>query len=244
MYSALKKVLLGILPAKLSAHIEFQLRWLYSLFYRGFAVECPVCGGTFSGFIPLTGGDLICPRCGCLPRHRRLWIMLLQGGLLRKGLKLLHFSPSRILQRKLSTLIGEGYESTDYDQAAFTGRHYDITDLPLPDNSVEMIICFHVLEHIRDDKKAIRELCRILMPKGRALIQTPFDPLAMVEDENIVSPADRLLRFGQEDHVRVYSVEGLSRRLQDAGFLVEVNRFDADSRRGMKKEIIFTCFKN
>ena len=244
MYSALKKILLTCFPARWVIRAEYKLRWLYSLLYVGSAVKCPVCSRSFSAFISLPGSDLICPRCGSLPRHRRLWMMLQQNDLLKKGAKWLHFSPARILQKKLSEILGEGYTSTDYNQEACTDVHYDITDIPLPDGSFDRIICFHVLEHIQDDKKAIHELYRMLKQNGVAWIQTPFHTVTMIEDDTITSAAERLQHFGQEDHVRIYSVEGLCTRLQEAGFRVTVKQFEADSLYGLGEDTILVCKRN
>jgi len=243
MYATAKKALLKFLPGKLVMQSEFLLRWIYSLFYTGSAVKCPVCGGSFSGYIVLPSGDLLCPRCGSLPRHRRLWMVLQSNDMLRNGMSLLHFSPSRILRRKISQRVGKGYVTTDYDHETLTDRNYDITDIPLPEGSFELIICFHVLEHVIDDRKAISELYRISKPGAVVMIQTPFKQGELYEDNAITSPAERLRYFGQEDHVRIYSAEGLSKRLKDAGFTVDVNHYAADSRLGLREEIILACKK-
>ena len=64
----------------------------------------------------------------------------------------------------------------------------------------------------------------------------PFKQGDIYEDPNITSPEDRLRHFGQADHVRIYSAEGLQKRLQGVGFEVEVLRFTEDSapRSGLR----------
>jgi SAM-dependent methyltransferase len=169
--------------------------------------------------------------------------MLQQKDMLRSGISILHFSPSRILQKKIRQLVPAGYITTDYDQDALTDRHYDITHVPMPEGSFELIICFHILEHIPDDRKAISELYRISKTGGVVLIQTPFQQGEIYEDKTVTGSAERLRHFGQEDHVRIYSAEGLSKRLQEGGFMVDVNQYAADSGLGLRDEIILVCKK-
>ncbi|MBN2274397.1 MAG: methyltransferase domain-containing protein [Bacteroidales bacterium] len=243
MYSTVKKALYYLLPKRFILRSEFLLRRLFSVFYRGRIVKCVLCSGSFSRFITLQSGDLLCPRCGSLPRHRRLWLILQQNDWLKTGIKILHFSPSRILQHKMNRFFSEGYSTTDYDRNAHTDKHYDITDVPEKDGCFDLIICFHVLEHIPDDRKAIRELYRILKPGGTVLIQTPFKEGDIYENNNISDPAGRLQHFGQEDHVRLYSAEGLRERLQKAGFSVYIDHFNAEPVLGLKDEIVLNCKK-
>lgn len=74
------------------------------------------------------------------------------------------------------------------------------------DNFFDVIICSHVLEHIKDDRKAIHELFRVLKQKGIAFLQVPISKKAKdtFEDFTITSPKEREKYFGQKDHVRIY----------------------------------------
>ena len=94
------------------------------------------------------------------------------------------------------------------------------------DEKFDTIICYHILEHVADDLKAISELYRVLKPQGTILIQTPFKEGEIYEDYSIVSQKDREQHFGQKDHVRVYSAEGLKKRLKNAGFNVFIKTFN------------------
>jgi SAM-dependent methyltransferase len=100
----------------------------------------------------------------------------------------------------------------------------NVEDLPFPDESFDLIICNHVLEHVGDDRKAMRELWRALRPAGRAILQVPIaDRLNSTrEDPSVVSPEARGEVFGQPDHVRLYAPEDYTRRLSEAGFRVQV----------------------
>ena len=106
---------------------------------------------------------------------------------------------------------------------------FDVQNIPIEDNAYDTIFCNHVLEHVDDDRKAIRELHRILKPGGMAIMQVPLDPDYKVTDEDpgIKDPAEREKRFRQYDHVRLYG-QDYSERLKECGF--EVTPFDAKKR--------------
>jgi len=95
----------------------------------------------------------------------------------------------------------------------------DLTNIPFIDNSFDSIICNHVLEHIQDDKIAIKELFRVLKPNGWAIIQVPIEPNRekTLEDTSAISPTEREKIFGQSDHVRRYGHD-FRERLEQAGF--------------------------
>lgn len=50
-----------------------------------------------------------------------------------------------------------------------------LTSLPFPTGSYETIICSEVIEHIKDDRQAVRELARVLKINGRIILSTPYD---------------------------------------------------------------------
>lgn len=90
----------------------------------------------------------------------------------------------------------------------------------------------------------MKELHRVLKPNGTAIIQTPFKEGDIYEDYNITSEAERLLHFGQEDHVRIYSIDGLKNRLENSGFTIAVKQFEKDTYLGFSdKEIILFATK-
>jgi SAM-dependent methyltransferase len=96
----------------------------------------------------------------------------------------------------------------------------DVTDLHFPEQRFDMIVCSHVLEHVEEDSKALREIFRVLKHNGWALLQTPFDRCraSSLERPDIDTPALRLKYYQQEDHVRLYGRDIFARFLA-AGFL-------------------------
>jgi SAM-dependent methyltransferase len=232
MYNTAKKLLTKIIPVRLLQKYEPALRSVYAVFYSGKNQECTVCGKKLRTFLRLHNNDLLCPKCGSLSRDRRLWL-LINNGFLAPGATVLDFSPSRSLARKMKKLEGIHYLSTDLSGNFIAHYRFDITKITLPSNTAHNIICYHVLEHIDNDRAAMAELHRVLKPGGRALIQTPFKDGDIYENPEITTPQGRLEHFGQDDHVRVYSVAGLKQRLENAGFTVEAKTFGADVFYGL-----------
>jgi len=254
LYFYFKKVIKYLIPKRLFPVIEKPLRYFFSLLYIGSNVACPVCGGNFRRFIKLDKqdpeSDLLCPRCGSGRRQRLLWLFLEnEVGIASGELNILHFSPLSCLVTKLKSLKNINYITSDFEDT-MADRNYDITDIDEKDDSFDMVICYHVLEHVADDRKAMQELFRILKPNGCAILQVPWKGQDTFEDSDIVLPEERKEAFGQEDHVRIYSLNDFVNRLKNAGFTVELNSYAEElgandiKKYALKKgEIIFVCHK-
>jgi SAM-dependent methyltransferase len=193
---------------------------------RGSGVECPICSAQLRFFLPFgVGGKLrasaFCPACSSLERDRAGWLHLTHNRALRPGLRLLHVAPEACLEPRLRHVLGDGYVTADLvrDDVDY---NVSVEELPFPEARFDAVICNHVLEHVTDDRRAMRELYRVLIPGGWALLQVPLEPAReqTLEDPSVTSPAERRRRFGQHDHVRSYG-QDYSRRLREAGFEVE-----------------------
>jgi SAM-dependent methyltransferase len=99
----------------------------------------------------------------------------------------------------------------------------DITNIDYPDQSFDVIYCSHVLEHVQDDRKAMREFYRVLKTTGWAILLVPITAEKTLEDPSLVGPEERLRVFGQADHVRRYGPDYVD-RLREAGFSVQVTK--------------------
>lgn len=212
-------------------------RWLRGLRYAGKARYCHACQRYASRFLPfdmrylhVDGGivpslvveDTCCPHCGAHLHHRLLW-RVLPGFLPTKPterVRLLHFAPEAFSLSRLRAWRGVDYITTD-----FMRRDVDLTLdmclLGLADASVDMIVASHVLEHVQDDRAALRELFRVLRNGGKALLLVPLFAETSYEYPNIVDEAERLRLYGQKDHVRAYGLD-FAERVRDAGFSVQV----------------------
>jgi SAM-dependent methyltransferase len=201
--------------------------------------ECPVCKGrsAFQAFGSPPRPAARCPGCGALERHRLLWLYLNDGILATRTnpYRVLHCAPERCLSQNLRHLPGVEYLSIDLTPQNGAVR-MDLTDLWFRDKLFDLVICNHVLEHIPDDRKAMRELLRVCKVGGIGLLNVPFDPRRAdtYEDWSVWMPEERRKVFGQHDHVRIYSPENYSRRLSDSGWSVTslqyVEQFSASDR--------------
>ncbi len=190
------------------------------------------------------GEDFICPRCGSIRRNRRLW-KLLKDQYSQANLRILDFSPSRSIYRVMKKNYPY-YTCTDISGDFIADYSYDIQNLDAENESYDLIIAYHILEHIPDDALAMSEMYRVLASGGAALIQTPFQEGGIYENPDITEPEDRLKHFGQEDHLRIYSVDGLQQRLESVGFRVEVLEFAPDEEQDLDlapNEIVLRALK-
>lgn len=186
--------------------------------------ECPVCGSHLRRMLYLIehSRDATCPVCRCPARHRWLWLVLREKGLLPgPGAKVLHIAPEWAIERKLRAALGPGYLSVDLLPARAMAQ-MDITASGCADATYDLIICSHVLDLIPDDGLAMREMFRILRPGGVFLVQVAMHggPVTR-EDPLCVTPAQRQATYGQGDKLRLYGGD-LADRLRGAGFHVEV----------------------
>ena len=224
MYSRIKQIFNKIIPKKIIFKYEPLIRGIYYQLYRGNKFYCAICNKRLSKFIQVPNGDKLCPNCGSSSRDRRLW-ELLHSGFLKNNIKILDFSPSRSIYRALKKNHLISYTATDLSGNFLSDKNYDITDIEANDEFFDLAICFHVLEHIENDMKAMNELHRILREKGICIVQTPYKEGEIFENPSIKTETERLKHFGQKDHVRIYSVNALKERLSNCGFKVDIRKY-------------------
>jgi SAM-dependent methyltransferase len=181
-----------------------------------------MCNKKLRVFVKM-GNDRLCPRCGSIQRTRRLW-QILNDEFLTNQQKVLDFSPSRSIYRVMKKGVFI-YVSSDLSGDFISDTSYDIRNIDSPEENYDLIICYHILEHIDSDTMAMKELWRVLKKGGYCLVQTPFKEGDIFEDYSKTTPKEREIYFGQSDHVRIYSINGLKNRLENVGFEVEVRNF-------------------
>jgi len=223
IYIYIKNIIFFLIPKKYIIKYEFLLRRIFSVFYIGSKYKCNVCNKKFRLYLDFNN-DKKCPFCGSLSRDRRL-LSIFEEHSFESGIKILDFSPSRSLYRKFKTDY-KNYLASDFSGNFYSDVKFDITNIPINTNSFDIVICYHVLEHVEKDNNAISELFRITKKGGICFIQTPFKEGDSYENDQIVNQEERKIHFGQEDHVRVYSVNGLCFKLQQIGFQVSIKIFN------------------
>src|SRR5262249_39677760 len=154
-------------------------------------------------------------------RHRLHWVYLRERTDLFDGRprRLLHVAPEPVLGRRLRGIAGLRYVSADLADPRAELR-LDVMRLPFAGDAFDAILWRHVLEHVGDDRAAMRELYRVLRPGGLALLAVPpIRTERTCEDPGVSDPAERRRRFGHPDHVRRYGRD-YPERLRFAGFRV------------------------
>lgn len=246
------KATANLMPRGLRREAGYVYFRMMALFYTGNAVECPVCGGTFRHFLTHRGrANALCPQCLSLERHRLQWLYLQEKtDFFSADLRVLHFAPELHFIRRIRQLPNLDYISADLNPVVADER-VDITAIQYPDNSFDAILCNHVLEHIPDDRLAMRELCRVLKPGGWAILQVPIDEsrATTLEDPTITTPEQRQQFYGHHDHQRMYGRDYME-RLESAGFTVTRDDFvrhlppERIERSGLSTgELIYFCEK-
>ncbi|MBN2570218.1 MAG: class I SAM-dependent methyltransferase [Deltaproteobacteria bacterium] len=167
-----------------------------------------------------------CYRCGSNIRQRFIATFLMNNtNILCSKIKLLHFAPERTIFSLLKAQQNIEYITCDLNPSSYPGAiELDITDIRFQKETFDAIICIHVLEHVKDDLKAIRELYRVIRPGGWALIAVPIYGEKTFEDPEL-DYHGREKRYGIGDHLRMYGLD-LENRLFDAGFSVNTLSID------------------
>jgi SAM-dependent methyltransferase len=204
---AAAKVLLA-LPPSLRAQI-----------FKGSQRFCPICQSPLRTFLTLHRPyHAWCPVCWSLPRHRLVWLLFQRKTDLfdPRSKRVLHIAPEPALSARLRRMPQINYLSADLLNAEAMVK-MDLTAIQYPADSFDVVYCSHVLEHIADDRAAIREMRRVLSPSGWALILVPITADVTSETSASEDPIERERLFGQIDHVRRYGRDFAS-RLEEAGF--------------------------
>jgi len=231
------KFFLNKIPRPLLIRLSYIIRPIIAFSLKGTKYIDPIDGKSFKKFLPYgyenQRENVLSPSTLSLERHRLLWLYLKnETELFTTPIKLLHFAPEQAFYKRFRKMKNLEYITTDLN-SPLADVKADICNLPFEDNSFDFILCNHVLEHIPDDTKAMKELKRA----------------NTFEDNSITSRKERAKIFGQYDHVRVYGRDYFD-KLRSIGFKVkEVNytqtlsASEIDTFRLAKGEIIPVCTK-
>jgi len=228
---------------------------LVDIFYRGNEFTDPINGKSYRKFLPYgyvkQRDNALSPGTLSLERHRLLWLYLNnETNFFSKTLKVLHIAPEQCFYNLFKNLKNINYTTFDLN-SPLADIKGDICNLPFKENSFDFILCNHVLEHINDDKKAMKELYRVLNKNGTAILQVPINQKSSktFEDSSIVDKKKRIEKFGQYDHIRLYGLDYF-KKLESFGFKVDPLKYSKEFTESeiikyglIKDEIIPVCKK-
>ncbi len=216
--------------------------------FKGRGFTCNVCQEKYEQFVPDSpsaqnrealeknqviagyGANIYCPNCLSTARERLVIAMLGQYDL--QQAQILHLSPEKNIYNFLrgtarvttADLLPGFYKTIDG-----LVQKQDATQFSFADNRFDWVIGNHILEHIPEDIKAMKEIFRVLKPGGRAVLQVPYSEIlpSTIEETGINDPLKQSALFGQKDHVRIYALNDYLLRLRQVGFEVDVIPYSA-----------------
>lgn len=223
------------------------------LYHWGLKYKCPFCGFHAKDLLPIGMDNKAtykykiigagkrnagCPKCGSTDRERLIYTYLnFKLDIFNKPTtRILHIAPEIII---MQNFIAKGFtnyicgdffaEGQHADYSHNLVKHMDIQNLPYDDNSFDLVICNHVLEHVPNDSKAMEEIYRVLDKNGKAILQVPISPVLKetISDTSISDSKTREEKFGQRDHVRLFGTDYTS-KLQSTGFTVTTLKLQSE----------------
>ncbi len=220
------KFILNTIPRPALISLSYVARPILEVLLKGDDYTDPIDGKQFKRFLPYGYGtqrnNVLSPSTLSLERHRLLWLYLQnETDFFSAPKKVLHFAPEQAFYKRFRKLKNLEYITTDLN-SPLADVKADICDLPFKNEEFDIILCNHVLEHIPDDTKAMKELYRVMKPGGMGIFQIPQDLKREVtfEDNAITDRKERADIFGQYDHVRIYGYDYFD-KLRRMGFKVE-----------------------
>lgn len=226
MWNILKTIIrfiLNLFPRPFLIKISLKILPVFKLIFYGNKYKDPIDNANLSRFLPYgyekIRKNALSPSTLSLERHRLLWLYLKnETSIFTASLKLLHIAPEQAYYKRLKQQSNIEYTSLDLN-SPIADVNADIKNMPFPDQEFDVVICNHVLEHIKNDELALQNVYRVLKHGGYAILQIPLDTNleTTFEDDSIIDPKERKKHFGQYDHVRVYGMDFFD-KLNKIGF--------------------------
>ena len=219
------RLFLNFFPRTFLIRASLLFNPLFDIFFKGTKFTDPINNKSYSYFFPYGYNkqrkNALCPGTFSLERHRLLWLYLKkETDFFNSNNKILHFAPEQCFHKFFKSFF-KNYTSIDLN-SPIVDIKADICNLPFNDNSFDYILCNHVLEHIYDDEKAMKEIYRVLNKNGIAILQVPIDINNNYthEGRDIDNKQDRNKLFGQYHHLRMYGLDYF-KKLKNIGFKVK-----------------------
>mgnify|MGYP001407298395 FL=1 len=244
-----------IIPRHYLQHVSHFFLKILSYFMRGNKFEDPINGIKYNKLLPYgrikSRENALAPDSMSLERHRLMWLFLQQKtNFFTDKLKFLHIAPEFCFLNLFKKMRNLEYITGDLI-SPWADVKMDVHDIPFNDNEFDVVICNHVLEHVKDDKKVMKEFYRVMNKGGWGIFQVPIDKnnKLTIEDALITDPKDRERLYWQSDHLRLYGLD-YSKKLQKAGFKVTESNFINELENELvnkyalpKNEVIYFCEK-
>ena len=256
MMKLLISIATRIIPRHYLQHVSHFFLRIFSLFLRGNKFEDPINGKTYRKLLPYgrlkPRENAIAPDSLSLERHRLMWLFLKnKTNFFTDNLKFLHIAPEYCFIK-----IFKGMKNLDYLTAdlisPWADVKMDVHDIPFEENTFDVVICNHVLEHVDDADKVMKEFYRVMKPGGWGIFQVPIDynNSVTIEDRSVTDPRERERLYWQSDHLRLFGRD-YGDKLTAAGFKVTENNFINEidpklvERYALdKNEIVYYCQKD
>ena len=256
MMKLLISIATRIIPRHYLQHVSHFFLRIFSLFLRGNKFEDPINGKTYRKLLPYgrlkPRENAIAPDSLSLERHRLMWLFLKnKTNFFTDNLKFLHIAPEYCFIK-----IFKGMKNLDYLTAdlisPWADVKMDVHNIPFEENTFDVVICNHVLEHVDDADKVMKEFYRVMKPGGWGIFQVPIDynNSVTIEDRSVTDPRERERIYWQSDHLRLFGRD-YGDKLTAAGFKVTesnfINEIDPKlvERYALdKNEIVYYCQKD
>lgn len=195
--------------------------------WRGNRFEDPISGNTYRKMLPYgrinSRPNALAPHSLSLERHRTLWLYLKQEtDFFNAPARLLHMAPEYCFLKLFKEMSHLDYVTADLN-SPWADHHFDVHDIPFEQDSFDVVMGNHLLEHVENDLRTLQEFYRVMKPGGWGIFQVPIDmnnPITE-EDKAVTDPKERERLYWQSDHLRLYGYKAYVERLEEAGFKVE-----------------------
>jgi len=234
------------------SHIILQI---VSLFLRGNKFEDPINNIKYSRLLPYgrikSRKNALAPDSLSLERHRLIWLYLKEKtNFFTDKINFLHIAPEYCFIKRFKKLKNIKYTTADLI-SPWADIKMDVHEIPFTENVFDVIMCNHVLEHVQDDEKVMKEFYRVMKKDGWGIFQVPIEYKneKTLEDPEINTPQLREKHYWQSDHMRLYGKD-FAKKLRAVGFTVIednfINEIDPNLKTRYclpKEEIIYLCKK-
>ena len=206
---------------------------------------CPICKKRNDQFIHLSNHiqfafNSICPSCSSRSRHRGLYFFYKSKFKENENqIKVLHFAPEVVFLKFFENNTSITYHTADLNVQDVDYPNLDIQKMVIPDCTYDFILCNHVLEHVKNDKIAIKEIERCLKPNGQVMITIPGDFRKLnTQSFNQELPNGHYRNYG-------YDFINILERYFENVTSFDLHRFDLNRCYGIQKnEFVFIATKS